>query len=79
MITDRLKMVILRELDIEDFPLTDQTVATELPGWDSLNHVSILAAVEKEFGVRFKTLEVLRLKNVGELQALVNRKLAPLT
>ena len=72
-------MVILRELDIEDFPLTDQTVATELPGWDSLNHVSILAAVEKEFGVRFKTLEVLRLKNVGELQALVNRKLAPLT
>lgn len=75
MITDRLKRVILHELEIADFPFTDQTLANEVPGWDSLSHVRVLAAVEKEFGVRFKTLEVLRLKNVGELQALVDRNL----
>jgi acyl carrier protein len=77
MISDRLKAVILRELRLDDFPLTDQTLAPEVPGWDSLSHVRILAAVEKEFGIRFKTLEVLRLKNVGELQALVDKKTAP--
>jgi len=77
MISDRLKKVILRELHQDDFPLTDQTLASEVPGWDSLNHVRILAAIEKEFAIRFKTLEVLRLKNVGELQALVDKKTAP--
>mgnify|MGYP001613471680 FL=1 len=74
MISLRLKGVILKELGLADFPLDDQTVATLVPGWDSLRHVSILAAVEDEFGVRFKGLEVIRLKNVGELQALVDRK-----
>ena len=76
MISDRLKKAILTELQLEDFPITDQTVATQVPGWDSLHHVQILCAVEKEFGIRFKSLEVLRLKNVGELQALVDKKLS---
>jgi hypothetical protein len=26
------------------------------------------------YGIRFKTMEVLRLKNVGDLQALIDRK-----
>jgi acyl carrier protein len=74
MIDPRLKSVILAELGLDDFPLADETVAPQVPGWDSLSHVRIIAAVEKEYGVRFRGLEVLRLKNVGELQALVNRK-----
>ncbi len=76
MISDRLKAAILKELQLDDFPITDETVAPQVPGWDSLRHVQILAAVEKEFGIRFRGLEVLRLKNVGELQALVDKKLA---
>ncbi|TFH30329.1 MAG: acyl carrier protein [Deltaproteobacteria bacterium] len=48
--------------------------AYQVPGWDSLRHVAILAAVEREFGVRFRSLEVIRLRNVGDLQALVDRK-----
>ena len=74
MISDRLKGVILAVLHLDDFNLQDDTTAAEVPGWDSLTHVAILAAVEKEYGIRFRSLEVLRLKNVGELQALVNRK-----
>ena len=48
----------------------------QVPGWDSLKHVAILAALEKEFAIRFKTLDIVRLKNVGDLQAAVDRKLA---
>lgn len=77
MISERLKAVILRELHLRDFPFTRETVAAEVPGWDSLSHVRILSAVEKEFGVTFRSLEVLRLGSVGDLQDLVDRKLAP--
>jgi acyl carrier protein len=76
MISEHLKRVILRELQLSDFALEATTLASEVPGWDSLKHVALLAAVEREFGVRFKTLEVLRLKNVGELDALLRQKLA---
>lgn len=76
MISHRLKHVLLRELRLSDYVIEASTLASEVPGWDSLKHVALLAAVELEFGVRFKTLEVMRLKNVGELDALVHRKLA---
>jgi acyl carrier protein len=74
MISDELKKVILHELGLEDFVIEDATVASQVPGWDSLSHVRIISAVEDAFGVRFKALEAMRLRNVGELQALVDRK-----
>jgi acyl carrier protein len=74
-ISERLKNVILKALELEEFPLDDSTIADTVPGWDSLNHARIIRAVEREYGVRFTTAEVVRLANVGELQALLDRKL----
>ena len=75
MISDRLRQIILKELQLDDFPLAEETTANQVPGWDSLSHVRIICAVEKEFGVRFKSLEVVRLSNVGQLQDLVDKKI----
>lgn len=76
MISERLKSVIRAQLRLEaSFPINEETTAQKVPGWDSLGHVALLAAVEQEFGIRFRTLEVLRIPNVGALQALVFRKL----
>jgi acyl carrier protein len=74
MISERLKNVILTELQLKEFPLEDSTVADRVPGWDSLSHARIITAVEAEYRIHFKTVEVIRLKNVGDLQALVNQK-----
>lgn len=74
MISQELKKVILTELNLDDFDLQDDTMAPQVPGWDSLNHVNIILAVEKFFNVKFKSYEVLRLKNVGDLQKLVDLK-----
>ncbi len=76
MISEQLKKVIVKELGLEDWDLQDETVATEVPGWDSLSHVRVITAVEDAFGVRFRSLEVIKLKNVGELQKLVDKKVA---
>jgi acyl carrier protein len=75
-ISERLANVIRSELDFPDLKLEDGMLAREVPGWDSLRHLSIVAAVEREFGIRLKSLEVMRLKNIGELQSLVDRKVA---
>ena len=75
MISARLREVILNELQLDDFPLAEATTANQVPGWDSLSHVKIICAVEKEFNIRFKSLEVVRLSNVGQLQELVDKKI----
>jgi acyl carrier protein len=75
MISAELKQVILKQLNLDDFDLQDETIAPEVPGWDSLNHMNIILAVEDHFKVKFKSYELLRLKCVGELQKLVDLKL----
>ncbi len=75
MIDKKFKKVILDELELDDFDITDDTRADQVPGWDSLSHINIILAIEKNFNIRFKGLEVLRCKNIGDLQKLVNSKL----
>jgi acyl carrier protein len=75
MITEELKRTILGALKLEDWEISSESLASEVPGWDSLAHVNVITAVENRFGVRFKTREVLGLKTVGDLQELVNTKL----
>jgi acyl carrier protein len=75
MISEKLKKTIISSLDIDDFDLKDDTTADEVPGWDSLSHVNVILDIEKEFQIRFKSIEVLKLKNIGDLQKLVDSKL----
>jgi len=76
MINSDLKQTILGALKLEDWDLKDETTAAEVPGWDSLHHVNVILAVEKQFGVKFKNLEVLKLKSVGDLQRLLDSKIS---
>lgn len=74
MISTRLKKVILSELKLKDFNLEDDTAAYQVPGWDSLSHIRVVLAIEKDYGIRFATVELLRLKNLGDLQVLIDNK-----
>jgi len=74
MVSEALKKVILKQLELDDWDIQDETTAGMVPGWDSLSHARIISAVENAFGVRFKTSEIVRLRNVGQLQALLDKK-----
>ena len=47
--------------------LRHDTIANEVKGWDSLNHIQLVVAVEKHFKIRFNFSELQRFKNVGEM------------
>jgi acyl carrier protein len=54
--------------------LRHDMTADDVENWDSLSHINLIVAIEKEFRIRFTTAEVAALKNVGELEALVEAK-----
>jgi acyl carrier protein len=74
-VTQELTRVILAALQLDEWDITAETLASQVPGWDSLNHVNVILAVEQHFRVRFKGAEVLKLKCVGDLQRLLDSKL----
>jgi acyl carrier protein len=53
-----------------------EMTADDVDGWDSLNHVRLIIAVERAFSVRFSTREISGLKNVGDLAAVIEKKKA---
>ncbi|MBR6328020.1 MAG: acyl carrier protein [Lachnospiraceae bacterium] len=73
---ERLQEVFRDVFDDDEIELTDETTADDIDAWDSLTHVQLIVAVEKEFSLKFSTVEVMRLKNVGEFIALIDRKLS---
>lgn len=76
MISDELKKIIKNELQLNDsINLIESTTASEVPGWDSLKHINIITSVENYFNIKFKGLEILRIKNLGDLQQLIDKKL----
>lgn len=66
---------VLDPLDDKKLKITLATTADQTEGWDSFNHINIVVAIEQHFGVKFKTAELETLRNVGELVALIARKL----
>jgi acyl carrier protein len=69
---------IFREI-FEDQSLapTPQMQASDVPEWDSLNHINLIVAIEARFKIKFKSTELESLRNVGHLVELIERKLNP--
>lgn len=61
-------------LDEDDIVLKPETTAQDVPGWDSLANVRFMLAVERAFKVRFAAAESARLRNIGELAALIRAR-----
>ena len=59
----------------DELVIARTTTAQDIDGWDSMAHVRLLLSVEKAFKVKFTTLEIANLKNVGELLDLIQAKL----
>jgi acyl carrier protein len=51
-----------------------ETVASDVPDWDSLSNINLIFAIESEFKVRFALGEIQELKNVSEMAALIVKK-----
>jgi acyl carrier protein len=65
---------IFDDVFLEPVILTPTLSAKDVPEWDSLTHISLLVAVEKGFGVRFRVGEVEQTKNVGEFADLIVKR-----
>ncbi len=70
-IFERLNEVFQDVFDDESIKVNPGTTAKDIDDWDSLEHIRLIAAVEREFGMRFKMGEVSTMKNVGEMANII--------
>jgi acyl carrier protein len=57
-------------------PLRDDMKPGDIPDWDSVAHVTIIMAIEKEFKVKFKGAEIADAVTVANLVEKIRAKLS---
>ena len=73
-ITGKLQSVFQKVLEENDITISRELTAQDIENWDSLRHIQLISAVERDFGIKFKLREVLSMKNVGDLIDLIDAK-----
>ena len=66
-IYEKLNEVFQDVFDDESIIVNAETTADDIEDWDSLEHINLVSAVEKTFGVKFTMAQVVGMKNVGEM------------
>ena len=72
----RLTEVFQETFDDPGLQLRDSMTAADVDEWDSLQHIVLVLAVEREFRIRLNPAEVGKLENVGRMIELLQAKAA---
>ena len=74
-IFEKLNEVFQDVFDDEDIEVTETTTSDDIEDWDSLEHINLIVAVEKCFGMKFNMGEVTTMKNVGAMVDIIESRI----
>jgi acyl carrier protein len=74
-ILKELGIIFCDIFDDDEIVINLEMTAKDIEDWDSLNHINIIVASEKKFGVKFTTKEIRQVANVGEYVELIHNRL----
>lgn len=69
---DRVAGVIRETFGVDDIDVMPETVAEDVPGWDSLSHTILILSLEEAFGIELPA-DTRGFANLGELVATIDR------
>ncbi len=67
----RLNKVFRDVFDDDEITVGSKTTANDIEDWDSLEHITLMSAVQREFKVKFTMGEIASMKNVGEMADII--------
>lgn len=76
MIIKELKTLIADMLDVPEDQITADARRADIESWDSLNHLQLVTAVERQFSVKLSMDEIAGIETAGDLDALVAARTA---
>ncbi len=72
---EKVREIFREVFDDETLAVNDSTNSSDIEDWDSLEHITLVVSMEKEFNMKFDLKEVNKLANVGEMVDLIASKL----
>ncbi len=67
----KLNQIFRNLFDDDSIVIGPNTTAKDIEGWDSLEHITLIATVERTFKMKFKMGEISSMKNVGQMVKII--------
>jgi acyl carrier protein len=61
-----LQEVFRQVFDDDSLAVTEATTAVDIDGWDSMAHINLIIAIEKQFAIKFSAAEIGGLSRRGQ-------------
>ncbi len=74
-IFEGLNEVFRDVFDDEEITVGEHTTAADIDDWDSLEHINLVVAVERHFGMKFTMGEVAGMENVGAMADIIEERI----
>jgi acyl carrier protein len=71
----KLQTIFRDIFDDAGLAIEETTNSSTIEDWDSLNHINLVVAIEKEFKIKFNLSELATLKDVGSMVDLMMAKM----
>lgn len=75
-IMEKIQDIFRDVFDDEELVIADSTSSDDIEEWDSLSHIQLVVAIEKAFGLKLTSKEILSWEDVGEMVDAIHAKLA---
>jgi acyl carrier protein len=74
-ILNDLTKIFIEIFEDPQLKLTENTSPSDIPDWDSMNHVILISAIEKHFNIRFDLDDMLGFNTIADILKGINKKL----
>jgi acyl carrier protein len=75
-VLERVRAAAADVLKIPANKITPESSTETIEGWDSVQHLNLVLALEQEFSVQFDPEEIDEMNNIGRIAGIVETKLS---
>lgn len=73
-VLEKVQDIFRDVLDNDEIELTNEMRADDIEEYDSLAHIQLVVAIEKEFNIKFNSSEIVSWKNIGDMVRCISSK-----
>jgi acyl carrier protein len=75
-ILTKVRQAFQAAFEIDPQSVSIETTASDIPGWDSVGHLSLGASLEETFGISLDVDDLMEMENVREIVRIIDAKLS---
>ncbi len=73
---ERIVKIVKETFKLGDEKVEDSWTSDDIVGWDSLGHLNLVLAIEKEFEVKLEIEDFFQIISVGDIRKVLKQKLS---